>query len=166
MKNNIFRGMSFNNNWIFGYYLPTTDNKAYIVKNVRPINNDLIVNGCRVLPNTVGHSIGRKDKNNREIFTQDVVKVKYLDIDENEQTAVEVEEAVIVDVENNTGYAPFSWGRECDSCCSSVVVIEVEIIGNIHNNPELNNVDYLYQKYHSEKTIDIEKATNITTRYN
>ena len=70
---------------------------------------------AEVIPQTVGQYTGLNDKNGTRIFEGDLVKCgKYV---------------LLVDWEECTGYHPFNgYGCTPEEC---------EVIGNIHDNPEL-----------------------------
>jgi uncharacterized phage protein (TIGR01671 family) len=85
--------------------------------------------GCIVMQYT-----GLKDKNGKEIYEGD--RLKCLDNDENEYLTTVSFEGGAFSIEVNGAdydYTAIGWALESD-------IIECEIIGNIHENPELLEV--------------------------
>lgn len=76
---------------------------------------------------TICQCTGLKDKNGKLIWENDIVRVKYSD---------GFEEITEVAYSKN-GYSPYLNEYECEDCCSYCEVTEIEIIGNIFDNPEL-----------------------------
>lgn len=113
-----------NNNIIYGIL---EDRKApSFIENWIPV---------KVNNNTLGQFTGLKDKNDKEIYEGDVVRIFAYNFDE--------EEFFVVKYNNDTA----RYELVSDDLCVSfdnVYNYEVEIIGNIYDNPELleaNNED-------------------------
>lgn len=98
--------------------------KEFPFQNCLPLQKDY-----EVLPETVGQYTGLTDKNGRKIFENDIVIVTTINIDEEDGYGIIVwdEDAaryiiellsIVIDFDNVYGH-------------------EVEVIGNIHDNPEL-----------------------------
>lgn len=80
-----------------------------------------------VRPDTICRCTGLNDKKGDLIWENDIVRVKYSD---------GFEEITEVAYSKN-GYSPYLNEYECEDCCSYCEVTEIEIIGNIFDNPEL-----------------------------
>lgn len=88
-----------------------------------------------VLPETIGEYTGLTDKNGKKIFEGDILSVTNNDPDYDYITKVFYDcNTLCVDVQGqdydytSIGFADEIWDDECD---------QVEIIGNIYDNPEL-----------------------------
>lgn len=129
MKKILFRGKRLDGEWIEGALL-TFNGRAFI-NNCPETHATLSMVTCvirgfvEVIPETVGQYTGLTDKNGTEIYEGDIVKGK-----DNAEKSIEI-----------FGYVDFTNG-------SFVVVgdvithyrwidYEVEVIGNIHDTPEL-----------------------------
>lgn len=121
--------------WIYGGLLKVTINgaslwlifgSAFELKN----NGMRAKEHAQVDPKTIGECVGSADKNNKLIFEGDIVSVLGGDLPhwygEGENVIVKYD---------GSGYKPFC---EYDSDCGEFIRIsDCEIIGNIHDNPEL-----------------------------
>jgi uncharacterized phage protein (TIGR01671 family) len=91
-----------------------------------------------VIPNTVGQFTGLHDKNGKEIYGGDIVKHTLFDFYDNEEQHKSV-------VEYCDRMAAFFVKLSEDSDCGNYLELglvyqednEIEVIGNIHDNPEL-----------------------------
>lgn len=124
--------------WIYGNLadysfsvLQNTINKKVIFSNIVSFATDnfgFVVNDCEVAPATVGQFTGLLDKNGKEIYEGDIL----FDYDFNEMVEVEYEEqlgAFILDKIPTIGAVGYIGSKDTELYC--------EIIGNIHDNPEL-----------------------------
>lgn len=139
MREILFRGKDFsgvlNRSWIFGS-LDTTENENIIM-----IYPDRFGNKCQIFidPKTVGQYTGLTDKNGKKIFEGDVLRVKGHDYDYNldfdyTTTVFLVYHELCVAVRSNIfDFLPidFAYKTWHEMGC------DIEVIGNIHDNPEL-----------------------------
>ena len=56
--------------WVYGYYVKSTNDRAYIIRYANEI--DFLYH--EVIPKTVGQYVGRKDKNEKYIYKDDIIK--------------------------------------------------------------------------------------------
>ena len=133
-----YRGLTEECRWAYGHYCKV-EGKHYIILDDAELfpsnfddpiylNGEVIYGFIRVFPETVGQYIGRKDKNKVEIYGGDIVSE---DPDGGNST-VEWNEftGAWVIVQNDVCLYPslekdgYKW-------------TDLEVIGNIHQNPEL-----------------------------
>ena len=129
MREILFRGKrkDFDNEWLYGFYTLYNNNRG-----MKPtIITGTEENCCillEVIPETIGQYTGLTDKNGKKIFEGDIVKCK----DYLETKSFEFEFQGYVDFKNGSfvivgGFMThYRW-----------LDYEVEVIGNIHDNPEL-----------------------------
>lgn len=143
MREILFRGKrSDNGEWVEGCGIIATENWVSIFT----VNDDIDensseVNEIEVLPETVGQYTGLTDKNGKRIFEGDIVKTHYA----NAKKSDFVETVVF----HNGKFCAFRSNNDCKQWTmlydgvkhlaidKSVYMDSVEIIGNIHDNPEL-----------------------------
>lgn len=111
--------------WIYGGYVKDAIN-AYIYDITR--SSRMV---C-VDPKTICQYTGLTDKNSRKIFEGDIVKVLYTDGDGDGEDVVKVKYS-----DKTASFCPFDWQYDCDGCCLYFHIKEVEVVGNIFDNPEL-----------------------------
>lgn len=128
MREILFRGKDIRGNWHIGL-LAHVGNAWYIS------NKAGIATAFEVIPNTIGQYTGLTDKNGKKIFEGDILGITNDDPDYNYITKVYLDrDTLCVDVQGqdydytSIGFAIEIWDDECD---------QVEIIGNIYDNPEL-----------------------------
>ena len=106
--------------------------------------NSCINNGMtsmiEVIPETVGQFTGLTDKNGNKIFEGDIVKYtefyKFSD-DEDLESAEEKNKTTSVVKLVNGRFTPLPTRRNCEDYWYSYAMDDFEVIGNIHDNPEL-----------------------------
>ena len=120
MREILFRGKAENGEWIYGdlvHWWGRHNTKP----DIQIYNN---VQRFKVIPETVGQYTGLTDKNGKKIFEGDIVYSPY----EDENTVIEWDDDdamfTIVYDDICTDFSHY-WGRY------------LEVIGNIHDNPEL-----------------------------
>lgn len=126
-----FRGKTADNKWVYGFYVEGlssySEEKKHCIVQVGD-NIGEFTEFINVLSETVGQWTGQKDKNGNDGFCGDLVKHK---------------DGTIYQIVFNTELASFclkfSFGRSC--CFNSFDRLNklsaYDIIGNIHDNPEL-----------------------------
>ena len=126
-----FRGKRLDGEWVCGFYQPHANGKVVFIGDYSGLTD--IPKLHKVIPESVGQWTGLVDKNGKEIFEGDVVK--YNDRKEFIQTVITVPEL-------GTGHYIRRPGAGYYTLNGSVVSeYGVEIIGNIHDNPELMEVE-------------------------
>lgn len=123
MREIIFRGKRIDNGeWVEGYYL-------YTEENTHPVIIDMKCCSHIIIPETVGQFTGLTDKNGNKIFEGDIMSGKFSNYvfwyDEDEKG--------------------FCYGKSykdicrhsCSSYAMSISESDINIIGNVHDNPEL-----------------------------
>jgi uncharacterized phage protein (TIGR01671 family) len=143
MREILFRGKREENDvWIWGGF-NSRDGKAYIIGMPKQGRID----GIEVDPKTVGQYTGLTDKNGTKIFEGDIVEVWYKQRTLENNTEPQKYKAIIV-FGNPNGF--YSWGYQLkmidDFPYNNDILLWVEmedtgafveVIGNIHDNPEL-----------------------------
>ena len=151
MRDIKFRGYHMGNGgWLYGYYI------KHEIRQIYPIGDALAVNEIKyyivcdgfadwnmprdldfreVAPETVGQYTGVKDTKKKEIYDGDILRIICEDCDYDYITSVfSVGITLCVDVEGEDyDYTPLEFAIDVwDNYGTSY-----EIIGNIHDNPEL-----------------------------
>lgn len=140
MREILFRGKEKNSGeWIYGDLRHISDGHGgyilCIVDNTNGRNND--VTGVEVVPETVGQYTGLTDKNGVKIFEGDIVKGIAFSV-----TKI----GVIVWIDEISGFGVryaqnlVAWENSSILRCAAIGKTDefaAEVIGNIHDNPEL-----------------------------
>lgn len=124
MKREIkFRGKDIENEngWRYGSLVVYPDGNCVIVEFDKD-ENELSYD---VQPETVGQFTGLYDKNGKEIYDGDICRTK-----EGYFIVKWHNKACAFMAYNLKSYAPFSW-------FSNVETTGIEVVGNVHDNPEL-----------------------------
>ena len=138
MREILFRGKTDKGEWVQGDLLHDgIDYETAIVKT----GSKFVT---KVIPETVGQYTGLTDKNGTKIFEGDIVKIAYYFGWDDEQEKNVPEEEYISKVYSIDG-CPFCVDLlHCDGDMSPIAWLdwsyddaEIEVIGNIHDNPEL-----------------------------
>ena len=129
MREILFRGKRTDNGeWVHGNLVRGCDEKyAYIVEFG---NKEICRNYVNVDPDTVGQYTGLTDKNGKKIFEGDIVK------------SCEYDDIYFVRYFNDDNYPAFDCVPDVPLCeCNGLAFLVntegCEIIGNVHDNPEL-----------------------------
>lgn len=128
MREILFRGKRiYNGEWIYGYLAGFVNNgKVACISS--PEHG--VGHGCHVDPETVGQFTGLQDKNGKDIFEGDIVLCcSWIDWEKNKSRPWSKPDVVIFNIEDSR----FSLSKSIWNFGGR----GYEIIGNIHNNPEL-----------------------------
>ena len=141
MREILFRGKTLTGRWFEGAYYKQEEfygekeDAHIIITSKETLYNNFALESHIVTPETVGQYTGLTDKNDKKIFEGDILKVKSYDYDYEYLTKVFYNSNTFcVDVYGqdydytSIGFAYDIWDDE--NC-------EIEVIGNIHDNPEL-----------------------------
>ena len=118
MREILFRGKAIDGNWYYGVPLVFTED--YVCITAPHTNNK------KVEANTIGQYTGLTDKNGTKIFEGDIVKYG------------DTINKVVFEQKNGTAYFGVVMGdTETWHFCYLTNAEGMEVIGNIHDNPEL-----------------------------
>ena len=134
MREILFRGKRKDNDeWVEGYYarkgVDKDTFKHFICVMTFNVNGNtyssmFYLTDIEVIPETVGQYTGLKDKNGKKIFEHDIVRIAVCGTYDNYVISYDKENARFV--VGDTGFTFWSY-----------ISTKIEVIGNIHDNPEL-----------------------------
>ena len=129
MREILFRGKRYDNgNWVEGYLIHDEVCNTHIPYIGYLFGDDIDV--AEIILGTVGQYTGLTDKNGKKIFEGDVVLYPWSDQDKPERFTIKFEDGQFVasPIKETEDYWDFMVGGYSK---------EMEVIGNIHDNPEL-----------------------------
>ncbi len=125
MREILFRGKSNRNNWIYGYFWDNSCGNHFIRRTVEN-NGCICVEDVEVIPETVGQYTGLCDKNGQKIFDGDIITIPNSN-----------KKGLPAKVWYNKYMGRFELRRIGYNSIELSYTDNFEVIGNIHENPEL-----------------------------
>lgn len=128
MREILFRGKITQDEWVYGFYENVKLEEATIH----------YINGKIVSSKTVGQFTGLTDKNGNKIFEGDIVKAIQTEYDEDKE-----QQPIVFEVIGEMIFEDGCFGLRAKHFVDFYAPmwqednVELEIIGNIHDNPEL-----------------------------
>lgn len=139
MREILFRGKTEKGEWVEGAYYHQTEfygdkcDYRYIIESSDEIEDNMMI-VSRVIPETVGQYTGLCDKNGKKIFEGDICRFQEWERGDMcwiGKVHYEYQQIVISGGKNKECKTPFTLAM------SRFVPKNIEIIGNIHDTPEL-----------------------------
>ena len=142
MREILFRGKRIDNgNWVEGFYVEDPFCDRYEICDV----NSVTYHREDVYPSTVGQYTGLQDKNGKRIFEGDIVRYRY----ETGKGHWNSDQLSVIEWENTGCFMRGIMGTNKYACATGWLVSIphgngkfFEVIGNIHDNPELLEVNH------------------------
>lgn len=149
----IFRGKRVDNGeWIYGGYAKC-NNREYILPDIDLVGREWVFKNIEVVPETVGQFTGLTDKNGKKIFEGDIVMysdeecyypeeyTKFIGdiVFEKGAFGIGSREKLPIDLYywcDNDNFVSL-WELYWNLNCTQDELPMLEVIGNIHDNPEL-----------------------------
>lgn len=131
MREILFRGKAYvSNEWEYGVpVFSGLNNELTFMKQMHSYDH-------QVIPETVGQFTGLTDKNGKKIFEGDIVKYKNTDGIKFNGVRLTVIGKVVYN-EKTASFAIYGKDKIGAKHCDYFPIKNVEVIGNIHDNPEL-----------------------------
>ena len=131
MKEVLFRGKRKDNNeWVYGWYAPLVCNDKTVTPSIKDSNGS----DWKVEPETVGQYSGLVDNDGKMIFEGDIVKEWSSSWKSPLKTEVSIYEVVCEYLGSLHLIRKTRWGEASTLLYRKSTV---EVIGNIHDNPNL-----------------------------
>lgn len=134
MREILFRGKTRTGNWIEGFCFKKSCDVDYWCISKSPISandySEILGDYEEIIPETVGQFTGLKDKNGKKIFEGDIVYCKSRLDNANMAVIFECGQFRMILSENYRNY-------QTNSGFYDINCFDKEVIGNIHDNPEL-----------------------------
>ena len=132
MREILFRGKRVDNGeWVYGWYAPLVCNDKTVISYIRDKNGT----DKEVIPETVGQYTGLTDKNGKKIFEGDIVSYEDCPASDYYRETIIINRGVI-EFSDGAFYATERETVDMDDLIYNGTM-DCEVIGNIHDNPEL-----------------------------